>query len=147
MNSTPRSAAMTARVVRRVPRLGRLERRHRRRDGLVPVRATAPDGERPEDEDDRDRPSRAARLDDLAGEPSPRTTIRNVPIAIISSADPTNRYVGTAKMLPASRIPRRLPIVMRAIAADADQDPFVMKGRGNAETICSTADDVDPRPS
>ena len=45
-------------------------------------------------------------------------------------------------MLPASRRPRRLPIVMRPIA------PTPMSTRssnrtGNAETICSTADEVD----
>ena len=45
-------------------------------------------------------------------------------------------------MLPASRIPRRLPIVMRAIA------PTPIRTRsswrpGNAEMICSTADEVE----
>ena len=45
-------------------------------------------------------------------------------------------------MLPASRRPRRLPTVMRPIA------PTPMTTRqssraGNAEVICSTADEVD----
>ena len=46
-------------------------------------------------------------------------TIRNAPIATIASARPTNRYVGTAKMLPDSRSPRRLATVIRAIDTNA----------------------------
>jgi hypothetical protein len=53
------------------------------------------------------------------GAPSPMTTIRNVPIAIMIRAEKTNRYVGTAKMLPDSRSPRRLPTVISKMATTA----------------------------
>ena len=64
-------------------------------------------------------------------------------MAIISSAEPTNRYVGIAKRLPASRRPRRLPIVIRAIAATHELDPEVDRGPGTAEVTCSIADAVE----
>ena len=68
--------------------------------------------------------------------------IRYAPIAIISRAPNRNRYVGTAKMLPASRRPRRLPIVMSPIAVT----PIATEAgatAGKAEMTCSTADDVE----
>src|SRR4051794_363702 len=66
-----------------------------------------------------------------------------MPMAIITSAPKRNRYVGTAKMLPASRTPRRLAIVISRIALTPI--PTRTEPRpGRAETICSTADDVDP---
>ena len=42
------------------------------------------------------------------------------PLATISRARPTNRYVGMAKMFPDSRRPRRLPTVIRAITVTAN---------------------------
>jgi len=41
------------------------------------------------------------------------------PIATMVRARPTNRYVGTAKMFPDSRRPRRLAIVMREMETNA----------------------------
>jgi hypothetical protein len=64
------------------------------------------------------------------------------PIAIISSVEKTNRYVGMAKMFPDSRRPAQV----------ADHDQHDRHGRyldadrsrfGTAEMTCSTADDVD----
>ncbi len=52
------------------------------------------------------------------------------------------RYVGRAKMLPDSRRPRRLPSVMSAIAATPISTRSPSRP-GIAETICSTAEDVD----
>ena len=74
---------------RRVLRLRRLERRHAGRDRLGAGQRDGAGRERPQDEDHRDGLDRvAALLDDrrCTRWPSPRTTIRNVPIAIISSA-------------------------------------------------------------
>ena len=71
-----------------------------------------------------------------------RTTIRKTPIAIIRNALPRNRYVGTAKMLPASRRPRRLAIVISAIAP-TPMPTAKGASAGTAEVICSTADEVE----
>ena len=45
-------------------------------------------------------------------------------------------------MLPASRSPRRLAIVINAIA-DTPMPTATGASDGSAETICSTADDVE----
>ena len=47
-----------------------------------------------------------------------------------------------AKMLPASRRPRRLPSVIRPMAV-TPITTFQSYRAGTAEAICSTADDVD----
>ena len=46
-------------------------------------------------------------------------TIRTTPTTTIVRASPTNRYVGTAKMFPASRRPRRFAIVISEIDTNA----------------------------
>ncbi len=63
-------------------------------------------------------------------------------MAIMSSALPTKRYVGTAKMLPDSRRPRRLPSVMSAMAS-TPMPTLTLARSGTAETICSTAFETD----
>ena len=45
-------------------------------------------------------------------------------------------------MLPASRRPRRLPMVIRPIAP-TPMNTLQSRSDGKAETICSTADEVD----
>src|SRR6476659_4414499 len=63
-------------------------------------------------------------------------------MAIIAKALNMKRYVGTAKMLPASRTPRRLAIVMSP-SAETPIRTRTSPRAGNADTICSTADDVE----
>ena len=46
-------------------------------------------------------------------------------------------------MLPDSRRPRRLPSVIRTMAATPISDALVERAPGTAEVICSTADDVE----
>jgi len=58
------------------------------------------------------------------------------------SALPTNRYVGMAKMFPDSRRPRRLPRVIRMIAATPTSRRQSATA-GTAEMTCSTADAVE----
>jgi hypothetical protein len=68
--------------------------------------------------------------------------MRNTPTAIMISAEPMNRYVGAAKIVPASRRPRRFATAMSPIA----KTPIRTRSSyriGNADTICSTADDVE----
>ena len=131
---------------RGVLRLGRLEGRDAGRDRLGARQGDGAGREGPHDEQDPDGSGIVAGLAAprvwAKPEPSWKKTIRTDPMAIISSALPTNRYVGTAKMLPDSRRPRRLPSVMRAIATT----PMITRSSsssGIAEVICSTADDVD----
>ena len=129
-----------------VLRLRRLERRHARRDRLGPGERDGARRERPQqDEDARPRrrwspwpgPAPAA-----ASRPRSSTTIRYSPIAIITNALNRNRYVGTAKMLPASRMPRRFATVISA-SAPTPIGTATPASCGNADTICSTADEVE----
>ena len=130
---------MTASVLRRVLRLGRLERRHAGRDRLGAGQGDRARGEGAQEQEDRDglgascRPgARASRAYGAAL--AERRRSGTTPMAIISRAEPTNRYVGTAKMLPDSRRPRRLPIVISAIATTPIIDPLVEElrdGRGD----------------
>ena len=112
----------------------------------VPVSATEPRGEGAQQQDDqggagqlvrRRRRSRAA----VTPRPGRRSGRRRSPI--ISSALPTNRYVGIAKMLPDSRRPRRLPSVIRHHGADRDLDVRRGARLGSAEMICSDADEIE----
>jgi hypothetical protein len=60
----------------------------------------------------------------------------------MSNAEPTNRYVGMAKMFPDSLSPRRFPTVIRRIA----RTPIATRSgnrAGTADVICSTADEVE----
>ena len=61
---------------------------------------------------------------------------------IMRNALTRNRYVGMAKMLPASRRPRRLPSVIRPMAV-TPITTFQSYRAGTADAICSTADVVD----
>ena len=63
-------------------------------------------------------------------------------MAIIAKALNMNRYVGIAKMLPASRTPRRFAIVISS-SAPTPISTRTSLSDGKADTICSTADDVD----
>ena len=77
-----------------------------------------------------------------SGPVPPRATMRYTPDRTIVSASPMNRYVGTAKMLPDSRSPRRFATVIRAI----DSSPISTRRSarfGTIEKIWSSADDVE----
>ena len=66
----------------------------------------------------------------------------NRPEATMTSAMVTNRYVGTAKMFPDSRRPRRFATVMSAMTATATSSRTIsMPGR--IEISWSIADEVD----
>ena len=148
MNRTASRAAMYRQGRRRVLRLGRLERRHAGRDRLGAGQGDGAGGERPQQQDDRERlePCPAtwpASARAVASPPSPRTMIRNAPTAIISSAE-TDEQVGrdgedVAGLAQAAQVADR----DQADRADADERRVQSNSTGKADTICSTADDVE----
>ena len=48
-----------------------------------------------------------------------------------------------AKMLPDSRMPRRLPSVMRTTNSTRERDGVRQRVPGIADPICATADEID----
>jgi hypothetical protein len=68
---------------------------------------------------------------------------RTTPVTIITITDPANRYVGTAKVRPASRMPRRFPAHMAQIAsAEMTSKIFgpmtgSLDSAGNVDTIAA----------
>ena len=64
------------------------------------------------------------------------------PSPTISSASPTNEYVGIAKMLPDSRRPRRFAIVISAMTPTAISI-FTGLSSGTTETIWPIAEAVE----
>ena len=126
MNRTASRMAIDGQRRRGVARLRRLERRHAVGDRLGAGQRDRARGEGPQISSRMPTPaagrlrpgSGSGRRLALADARRPGTT----PIAIISSAETTNTYVGIAKMLPDSRRPRRLPSMIRMMARDADDE-------------------------
>jgi hypothetical protein len=73
----------------------------------------------------------------------PPVSSRATPVTIISTTEPANRYVGSAKIRPASRRPRRLARHMTPIAVTEMTSRILgpMNGiadsAGNADTIAA----------
>ena len=147
MNRIASRPAITASVVAAFFASGGLKAGHAGRDRLRAGQGDGAGGEGPQQEQDaeRSRPCRcswpgdrrARRLAARRGRRSGTT-----PIAIISRALTDEQVGRDAKMLPASRSPRRLPIVIRLMAPTPISDRSSNRA-GNADMICSTADDVD----
>ncbi len=146
MNSTARMPAMTMIVVAAFLASGGLNAGTPVAMASVPVRATAPDANARSRSTTPTAWAVTVVLSTISGgggwPPWPRIRIRYAPMPIIVRAPNRNRYVGTAKMLPASRTPRRFATVIRPMASTPISTRIGSRP-GTAETSCSTADDVE----
>ena len=146
MNRIARRTAITVSVGRRVLRLGRLERRHAGRDRLGAGQGDGARRERPQEQEDRERLERSSvawRRSSGVGR-RPRRGRRSGTRRCRSSAAPSRR---TGRSGPRRCCRPRAgragcAIVIRPIAA-TPMSTRSSNRAGNAETICSTADDVE----